>query len=173
LKTGGHFILPEQFLVGRLEGWATVESALGNLRKRATIRAEGYLDAATDTIAFTEHWKFDDRQTDTLSWRIRKTGDGKYVGYEPTVKDEAIGEQAGFAFHWRYTRDSPQGDGSSVALNFDDWFYRIDESVCIVRGSALQIGRTAHAYNAFCDAPGQGVLAVCLTGCVVIRGGDR
>jgi hypothetical protein len=136
----GPLFLPEEFLVGRLEGWAIVESALGNLRKRATILARGSNDAATDTMTFVEDWKFDDRQTDTLSWRIRKSGDGSYVGHEPTVKDEAIGEQAGFAFRWRYTRDSPQGDGSSLTLNFDDWFYRVDENVCIVRGSAGRLG---------------------------------
>lgn len=27
-------------------------------------------------------------------------------------------------------------NGSRIKLNFDDWFYRIDENACIVRGSA-------------------------------------
>lgn len=34
------------------------------------------------------------------------------------------------------TRDTPQGDGKSTKLNFDDWFYAIDDRACIVRGSA-------------------------------------
>ena len=41
----GPLFLPEEFLVGRLEGWAIVESALGNLRKRATILARGSNDS--------------------------------------------------------------------------------------------------------------------------------
>jgi hypothetical protein len=41
----------------------------------------------------------------------------------------------------------PQADGKKTKLNFDDWFYRIDERVCIVRGSAGRAGLpfgTAH-----------------------------
>ena len=105
----------------------------------ATIRAQGSLDPSSETIEFVETWEFDDRQADTLSWRIRKIGKRKYVD-EATVKDEAIGEQAGCAVHWSYTRKSPQGSGSSVTLNFVEWFYRMDERVYVVRGSAGRLG---------------------------------
>ena len=63
---------------------------------------------------------------------------------------EAIGEQAGCAFHWRYTRETPQADDSVLKLNFDDWFYRIDERGCIVRGTAGRAGiRFATAHVAY------------------------
>ncbi|WP_433994147.1 DUF3833 family protein [Bradyrhizobium japonicum] len=48
--------LPEQFFVGRLEGWAVVESLVGGLLKRATIAAHGELDA--DTVVLTETYTF-------------------------------------------------------------------------------------------------------------------
>ena len=41
----------------------------------------------------------------------------------------------------------PQADGKKNKLKFDDWFYRLDDRVCIVRGSAGQAGLpfpTAH-----------------------------
>ena len=136
----GPRFLPEEFLVGHIEGWAVLETVLGDLQKRCTIRADGRLDAATSTVHFTETWTFDDGHSDTLAWQIRKVGDGKYKGREARLKAEAEGEQAGFAFHWTYTRDTPQKDGSSTTLNFNDWFYRIDERVCIVRGSAGRLG---------------------------------
>ncbi len=136
----GPRLLPEEFLVGRLEGWGIIESALGNLQKRCTISAEGTLDATSGVVSFSEIWRFDDGHTDRIAWQIRKIGEGRYAGREPSVANEAEGEQAGFAFRWRYTRDTPQGDGSSLTLNFDDWFYRIDERVCIVRGSAGRLG---------------------------------
>lgn len=84
---------------------------------------------------------------DTLEWTIRPLGGGRYGGSEIRIDGEAEGEQAGFAFHWKYTRDGPQPDGKSIKLNFDDWFWRIDERVVVVKGTAGRLGlpfATAH-----------------------------
>ena len=128
--------LPQQFFVGQLEGWAVLESLVGGLLKRATITGHGVLDADTDTVVFIETYSFDDGHSDTLHWTIRRGQEGKYTGLENRLEGEAIGEQAGCAFHWKYTRDTPQAGGKSFKLNFDDWFYAIDDGACIVRGSA-------------------------------------
>ncbi len=139
--------LPEQFFDGRLEGWAVLESLVGGLQKRATIAAEGRWDPAAATVFFTETYTFDDGHRDTLNWAIRKRAPGKYSGAENRLDGEASGGQAGCAFHWSYTRDTPQADGKSSKLNFDDWFYRIDDRACMVRGTAGRAGlpfATAH-----------------------------
>lgn len=139
--------LPEEFFVGKLEGWAVVESLTGGLQKRATIVGEGTLDAMTGSVEFVETYTFDDGHSDTLRWTIRKSAPGKYSGIENRLEGDAEGEQAGCAFHWKYTRNTPQAGGKSTKLNFDDWFYMIDERACIVRGSAGRAGlpfATAH-----------------------------
>jgi len=139
--------LPETFFVGRLEGWAVFESLIGGLQKRASISATGRLDADTGAVLFAETYDFDDGHSDTLHWTIRRLGPGRYSGLENRLEGEAKGEQAGCAFHWQYTRDTPQADGSSTKLNYDDWFYAIDERACMVRGSAGRAGvpfGTAH-----------------------------
>lgn len=61
-----------------------------------------------------------------------------YVGDEARLDGHAAGEQSDCAFHWRYSRDTPMSDGKSILLNFNDWFYRIDERVVMVRGSAAR-----------------------------------
>ena len=132
--------LPEEFFVGKLEGWAVFESLVGGLQKRATISAMGEWDIASQAVAFTETYTFDDGHSDTLNWIIRKVAAGRYTGREPLLDGEAYGEQAGCAFHWKYRRDAPQADGTTTKLNFDDWFYLIDERACIVRGSAGRAG---------------------------------
>ena len=129
---------PEKYLSGELEGWGVLESALGALKSRYTIKAKGV--SVPEGVDFTETWTFDNGLVETLSWKIRKTNDGKYVGTEPKVDGEARGEQAGFAFHWHYTRETPQQGSEPVTLNFDDWFYLVDERTCIVRGSAGRLG---------------------------------
>lgn len=134
--------LPESFFNGRLEGWAVFESLLGGLQRRATISAEGSWNEAKQSVDFSETYRFDHGHADTLKWTIRKLAKGKYSGSEPRLDGEAEGKQAGCAF-----RNMPQADGKSTKLNFDDWFYLIDERGCIVRGSAGRAGvpfATAH-----------------------------
>ena len=135
---GAPVFTAEAFFAGRLEGWGIMESPLGGLQKRYTVQAEGHLDR--DVIHFTETWTFDDGHVDTLEWTIRPLGGGRYGGSEIRVNGEAEGEQAGFAFHWKYARDTPQPDGKSIKLNFDDWFWRIDERVVVVKGTAGRLG---------------------------------
>jgi hypothetical protein len=132
--------LPEDFFNGHLEGWGVLESLVGGLQRRATITAEGKWNQQERTVYFTETYRFDDGHQDTLRWKIRKLGPGKYSGNEPGLEGEASGDQAGCAFNWRYTRNTPQGDGMTTKLNFDDWFYRIDDRACMVRGSAGRAG---------------------------------
>src|SRR4051794_23720808 len=85
--------LPDKFFVGRLEGWAVVESLAGGLLKRASVTAHGELGAATDTVVFTETYTFDDGHSDTLRWTIHKMAEGQYTGLENRLEGEAVGEQ--------------------------------------------------------------------------------
>ncbi|MDQ8027402.1 MAG: DUF3833 family protein [Brevundimonas sp.] len=136
---------PEIFLAGRLEGWGILERVTGGLQQRFTVQAQGRFDGAE--LVFTETWTFDDGHVDTLNWRIRPVGDGRYVGSEDRLDGQAEGERAGSAFHWRYSRDVPQKGGASTRLNFSDWFYRIDARVTMAKGTAGRLGlpfATAH-----------------------------
>ena len=114
--------LPEVFFSGKLEGWAVFESLVGGLQRRATIAAEGSWDPEKRRVRFSETYSFDDGHTDTLNWVIHRLTIGRYSGSEPSLNSNALGEQAGSAFHWKYTRDVPQVDGKKTKLNFDDWF---------------------------------------------------
>lgn len=131
---------PEDYLTGRLEGWGVIYGPLGGLQRRASIEASGSFDPTARVISFTEAWTFDDGQVDTLRWRITALGDGRYRGEEPTLEGDAQGKQAGCAFHWTYTRNVPGKDGSTSKLNFDDWFFRIDQGGVVVKGSAGRLG---------------------------------
>jgi len=135
-------LLPESYLTGDLEGWGVVERLTGGLQQRFTVRANGAWDEVARVLNFIETWTFDDGRQDTLAWRISRLASGRYTGQEPRLDGEAEGERAGCAFHWQYTRNTPLsgGDDKSMMLNFNDWFYRIDERVVMVRGSAGRAG---------------------------------
>jgi hypothetical protein len=133
-------LLPEEYLAHDLEGWGVVERLTGGLQQRFTVKAHGEWDQTNRLLAFTETWTFDDGRKDTLAWRITPRGDRRYVGDETKLEGQAEGVQAGCAFNWRYSRDTPLGDGKSMLLNFNDWFYRIDDRVVMIRGSAGRAG---------------------------------
>lgn len=78
--------VPERFFVGRVEGWAVLESLAGGLLKRATITGHGEFESDTGTVLFTEAYTFDDGHSDTLHWTIRKGDGGKYTGLETDLK---------------------------------------------------------------------------------------
>jgi hypothetical protein len=130
---------PEEMFVGAFEGWGVMETPLGALQKRYVVEAKGHLTAA-GAISFSETWRFDDGHVDQLTWAIRRTDAGDYEGSEPRVDGTAEGQVDGFGFRWRYTRETPQPDGKSLKLNFDDWFWRIDARVMIARGTAGRLG---------------------------------
>src|SRR5438105_35089 len=90
-KATAPLFLPERFFVGRLEGWAVLESLVGGLLKRATITGHGEFESDTETVLFTEAYTFDDGHSDTLHWTIRKGQEGKYTGLENRLEGEAIG----------------------------------------------------------------------------------
>ena len=132
---------PEALFTRRLQGWGVMEGVTGGLQKRFTVQAEGHSDPGDGgLIRFSETWTFDDGHVDTLNWEIRPLGDDRYAGTEDRSEGEAEGRRAGCAFHWRYTRDTPQPDGESLKLNFDDWFFQIDEDVVIAKGVGGRLG---------------------------------
>lgn len=129
---------PEDFFTKKLQGWGVVEAPTGSLKKRFTVEAQGRL--AGDIIRFRETWTYDDGHVDTLNWDIRAMGDGRYVGDEDRLEEEAEGQACGCAFRWSYVRDTPQPDGKTAKLTFHDVFYQIDEKVVIARGVAGRLG---------------------------------
>jgi hypothetical protein len=148
---------PEEFLTGRLQGWGIIEPTIGKPVRRVTVDASGAWDANRRVLRLDETWRFDDGHVDRLRWRIRRDVGEQYAGHEDRLKGEAQGVQAGAAFHWRYTRDVPQKNGNSVTLDFDDWFWRIDECTVMIKGTAGRFGlpfATAHlTYRKTSDQP--------------------
>ena len=131
---------PESFLAGSLEGWGILRDPLGGLRGRFTVKASGVWAATEGALHFTETWSLDNGHVDTLQWTIKPAGDGSYAGSEPRLEGEAKGDKAGPAFHWRYTRDTPQPGGGSTKLHFDDWFWRVGDDGIVVHGTAMKLG---------------------------------
>jgi hypothetical protein len=142
------FVL-EDFFEGKTQGWGVTLSRFETLQNQFKIEAEGRWDGVNRTLALREVYTFDDGHIDTLDWTIRKTDSGSYEGKETRISGEAAGEQSGNAFHWKYSRDVPSADGSSVTVGFDDWFWLQDADTMIAHATLTKMGVEVSTLNAF------------------------
>lgn len=133
-------LLLERYFSGSTIGWGIMQSRFGALQRQFRIAAEGSFDEASRSLSLTETYRFDDGQIDRLDWTILKRDDRRYEGRETRIEDVAEGEQAGNAFHWRYSRNVPAKDGSESMLGFDDWFWLQDPETLVARASVTKLG---------------------------------
>ena len=139
----------EEFFSGRLRGWGTTIGRMGGLQNRFTIDAEGTWDPSANVLSLKETYVFDDGHTDILTWTILKRGEDEYEGRETLIDGNAIGEQAGYAFHWQYHREVPAADGSKTKFGFDDWFLMHDAAHMSAHASLTKLGIEVATLNAF------------------------
>lgn len=133
-------LLLERYFSGTTLGWGIMQSRFGALQRQFRIEASGRWDEPSRTLSLTETYHFDDGQIDRLDWTIMKRDDHRYEGRETRIEDVAQGEQAGNAYHWRYSRSVPAKDGSETLLGFDDWFWLQDERTLVARASVTKLG---------------------------------
>jgi hypothetical protein len=145
----------EAFFSGRARGGGVLQSRFGNLINHFTVDAEGDWHPESDTLSLVETYRFDDGRSDRLEWRIIALGRGRYRGSEPRVEGEATGEQAGNAFHWRYTRRVPSPKGEQ-RLHFDDWFWLTGNDLLISRADVKRFGVTIATMSVFYQRTGGG-----------------
>ncbi|HEX6859496.1 MAG TPA: DUF3833 family protein [Caulobacteraceae bacterium] len=81
---------PEQFFVGRTEGWGVVRE-LGGRRRRCQIITEGHLDESYQALHFDETFTFDDGETQQWRWAMTRGRDGRYVAAEAMVGAGIVG----------------------------------------------------------------------------------
>jgi hypothetical protein len=116
-----------------LEGWAALESLIGGLQKRASIAAIGGPDEETETVLFKETYPFDDSHSDTLPGQSETSAQTATRVMRTDWKAKPRGNWPVAPFTGSARGDTPQADGSATRVNFDDWFYAIDERGCMVR----------------------------------------
>ena len=59
-------------------------------------------------------------------WKLKKTGENLWIGTAPGVVGDAIGEEKGDAFNFRYRLLVPFGK-TTLLVTFDDWMWLLDE----------------------------------------------
>jgi hypothetical protein len=127
----------QQYFNGTLDAYGVFTDRSGAVVRRFTVVMlcswsgdEGVLD---------EDFLYSDGTRQKRVWRLRKTGEGRFVGRAEDVVGEAMGESRGNAFHWVYTLSLPV-DQSVIEVQFDDWMYLMTDKVMLNKATMSKFG---------------------------------
>jgi hypothetical protein len=120
----------QTYFTGDLIGHGMVSDRGGRVIRRFVVDLRGEWSGNEGTL--DEQFVYDDGERQQRIWRLRKLGDGRYSGQADDVVGEAVGQQAGAAFNWRYTMRLPVR-GEVYDVQFDDWIHLIDEKTALNR----------------------------------------
>lgn len=155
----------QQYFNGTLDAYGVFTDRSGAVVKRFTVVMncswtgdEGVLD---------EDFLYSDGTRQKRIWRLRKTGEGRFVGRADDVVGEALGESRGNTFRWGYTMALPVGGKPSdagppqvasapsggsapreagsvgatiIEVQFDDWMYLMTDKVMLNKATMSKFG---------------------------------
>ncbi len=126
---------------GTLNAYGVFTDRSGKVVKRFTV-----LMVCTwtgDDGVLDESFTYSDGTLQKRIWRLHREADGpstvRYTGRADDVVGEAVGEESGNAFHWRYTLALPV-DGTVYHVQFDDWMYLMTDQVMLNKATMSKLG---------------------------------
>lgn len=130
--------VPEQHMVGDLEGTGAFFDRFANLKRPFSIKGRGEL--VDGVVTLTEDLTFlDDGEKTHRVYRIRKIDDNHYeVDCDDLTRTGKI-ESFGNVMRWDYVLKTKVGD-SIWRLTFDDWMFLQPNGVILNRAKAYKWG---------------------------------
>lgn len=118
----------ENFFNGELEGHGLFQDRSGKVTKQMRCWMSAVRE--NDQIVISEKFEYSDGTTDSRVWKIKKMGDGQYIGTAGDVIGDAKIQVSGFAFNMKYILRL-KVDQREVDVRMDDWMYRMSDNVVI------------------------------------------
>jgi Protein of unknown function (DUF3833) len=120
----------EHFFDGNLVAYGQFQDVFGTVRRQFRVTIKGDWDGAR--LRLIEDFVYEDGSTEQRIWTLVKTGDETWRGTAPGVIGEAVGEERGDRFNWRYTIDLPvpsaDGPATTTRVTFNDWIWLLDDT---------------------------------------------
>lgn len=126
-----------KYFEGSTRGWAVVQDRSGNVTRQFTVNIKGYWD--DETFILDEDFLYSDGETQTRTWKIKKTGSNEFTGTASDVVGEAKGKSLGNALNWSYVLEL-EVDGSVYNITFDDWMFLQPDNVLINKAVMSKFG---------------------------------
>lgn len=120
-----------------VQAWGIFQNRSGEVVKRFKVDISSHREG--EHLILDERFLYSDGTRQRRVWNLIQAGDGQWRGRAGDVIGEAQGEVAGNALRWRY-RLNLDVDGTTWAVDFDDWMYLMDEGTLINRSSMSKFG---------------------------------
>jgi hypothetical protein len=126
---------------GTIDAYGVFTDRSGKVVKRFTVLMSCSWQGppGEETGVLDEAFSYSDGSTDRRVWTLKRTPDGTYTGTAADVAGQALGEEKGNSFRWRYTLKLPV-DGRIVDVQFDDWMYLMNEKVMLNKAVMSKFG---------------------------------
>ncbi|MCB0343844.1 MAG: DUF3833 domain-containing protein [Bdellovibrionales bacterium] len=135
-------LVMEEFFDGTVVGDGLVFDRSGKLVREFRVVIKGEWNGV-DTLVLHESFKYSDGEESEKQWKIdAKSGADNVINYSGRMQDivgSARGRSVGKAINWRYDM-KVVADGSEWTLGFDDWMWKIDDSLVINRIKMSKFG---------------------------------
>ena len=128
-----------EFFDGQVTAYGIVQNRAGQVIQRFEVDIRGTVQDNVLTLDEDFVYTLGEGPANRV-WSIERQGD-VFSGSATDVPGPALGEPYGNAFRFRYTMDLPVGD-TQYAVNFDDWFYAMDDQRIFNRSEIKKFGLT-------------------------------
>ena len=127
----------EEYFDGRVVAKGQFQDVFGTVRRRFDVVIDGTWDG--ETLRLVEDFTYEDGSEEQRIWTLQKTGPETWRGSAPGVIGDAVGEERGDSFNWKYRIDLPVPDGT-LRVRFDDWMWLIDDRTVLNRAYMKKSG---------------------------------
>lgn len=132
----------QEFFDGELVAYGQFQDVFGKVRRRFEVEITGTWDG--ETLRLVEDFVYEDGSTERRVWTLEQTGPESWRGTAPGVIGEAVGEEDGDRFNWRYTIDLPiptaDGPTEILRVTFDDWIWLLTDDRAFNRAYMSRAG---------------------------------
>jgi hypothetical protein len=127
----------KRYFDGTIDAWGMFQDRNGKVVKRFQVRIDARWSGNTGTL--DEHFEYSDGARSRRVWTITRLDEHRYVGTAADVVGEASGLAYGNALRWQYVLNL-EVDGTTYAVDFDDWMYLMDDQVMLNRSAMSKFG---------------------------------
>ena len=127
----------EEYFDGRVMAKGQFQDVFGTVRRRFDVVIDGSWDG--ETLRLVEDFTYEDGSEEQRIWTLQKTGPETWRGTAPGVIGDAVGEERGDSFNWKYRIDLPVPDGT-FRVRFNDWMWLIDDRTVLNRAYMKKFG---------------------------------
>ncbi len=128
----------EKFFDGNVTAWGIVQDRSGDVVQRFVVNIDGRLEGEKLILDETFEYSLGDGPEKRI-WTLTKNADGTYTGNAGDIAGPATGRSFGNAFSFTYEMDL-EVDGTSYRVNFDDWFFAMDDNNMMNRSYIKKFG---------------------------------